>query len=62
MALRIARRATPVTAAASFKEKDSAFGLGDIGGTVADCCDFFFDIDFAGMAHLLILISEGACF
>jgi hypothetical protein len=50
MADRIAHRAIPVIVAASFKENDNAFGLGDIGGTAADCCDFF-DFDFASMTH-----------
>jgi hypothetical protein len=51
----------PVIAAHSFNENDSAFGLGEIGGTTAACCGFF-ETECLLKAHLLFCISEGALF
>jgi hypothetical protein len=62
MAERIAQSATPVIAAHSFSENDSAFGLGEIDRTATADVAFFFETEYLLTTHLLILISEGACF
>lgn len=54
MALRIAHSVTPVMADASFKENDSAFGLGEIDGTATADAAFFFDAECLLTTHLQV--------